>query len=351
VKIQVELNAGVPDRVRRALAAVREVEVSDGLDSRISIEGRDRPLTILSRPQPTPDPDQAARDLARHLPRGSLGLVVAPSIPRRERESIEEAGLSWCDGRGAMHVAWPGVLVHIDHGAGRHAPSKSANGVTGLGPAGIRALQVLLGADEDDWTVSRLAERAAISVGQAHNVFRALEENRLVETTGKGPRQRRVITDRRAALDWLATIDRARRRPEAAATYLYGRTNQEVLARFAERAGEAGLPYAVTAAAGSHLLGVPVMSNVVVAQVRVGVLDATDALQRLELEHLDAEDAGRGMNLELWTDTGELGTFGATDVEGIRVAPKIRVWLDMARQGGRNDDAAQLFREQVLERS
>ena len=61
--------------------------------------------------------------------------------------------------------------------------------------------------------------------------------------------------------------------------------------------------------------------------------------------------AGRGMNLELWTDTGELGTYGAGEAAGIRIAPPVRIWLDIARQGGRNDDAAQLFREQVLERT
>lgn len=352
MKVTLEVDSEVPGRLRRTLAGVRDVELVDGHGTRVRVDGRDRPLVLLPRPQATiTDDGTAARDLARRVPRGTVGLVVGSSIPQRERDALEAAGLSWCDGRGALHVSWPGVLVHIDHAGRRPARSSPTTDTSGLGPAGIRAVQVLLRDTEGEWTVSRLAHEGAISVGHAHKVFRTLEQNRLLATHGRGPQQRRVITDRRGALDWLAAIDGSRRRPDAAATYLYARTGEQLLSRLAERARDAGVPYAVTAAAASQLLGAPVLTNIVVTQVRVAVPRAADAVFALGLEHLEAEDAGRGMNLELWSDTGELGTFGATDVDGIRVAPAIRVWLDMARQGGRNADAAQLFREQVLERA
>lgn len=196
-----------------------------------------------------------------------------------------------------------------------------------------------------------MAERAEISVGQAHNVLRAVEQQRLVHTVGKGPKQRRLIDDPRAALDWLAVVDGARRRSPAAATYLYARTEAEVARRSAERAAEAGVAYAVTGAAGSSLLGVPVLSRIVVTQIRVAGLQPSAALARLDLEDLGADEAGRGMNLEVWADLGEVGTFGASEMDGVRVAPPVRVWLDLLRQGGRNVDAAQLFREQALERA
>jgi hypothetical protein len=350
VKVQVELQPDTADRYWRALAAIPGIVVAPGARNRIgTAEGKLRPLTLLPRPQLDGDAVASASQLARIVPRGAVGVVAAGAIPKRERDALEAVGLSWCDGRGAVHLAWPGTLIHIDQ-AGRR-PKREPVAAAGLGPAGIRAVQVLLGTDDDEWTVSRLAREAAISVGQAHKVFKALEAERLLTTHGKGPQQRRRITDRRAALDWLATVDLARRRPDAAAAYLYARTPDQLLKRFAERAADAGLPYAVTGAAGSRLLGVPVLSQIVVAHIRVGVLNAVDALSRLGLENLDAEDAGRGMNLELWTDSGELGTFGASDANGVQVAPPVRVWLDLARQSGRSADAAQLFREQVLERA
>lgn len=347
MKVTIELEPGTPDRYRDALAGAPRTKVLPGDRNRVGVDGNFRPLVFLPRPHIDGDVE-AAVELARGVPPGTVGMIASIMIPERERDALEAAGLSWCDGRGALHLTWPGTLIHIDH-SGR-GPRRGRTEPAKLGPTGIRAVQVLLATD-GEWTVSRLSRDAAISVGQAHNVFKALEAERLLSSTGKGPQQRRRITDRRGAMDWLATVDLARRRPKAAATYLYARTPEEMLQRFAQRASDAGLPYAVTGAAASQLLGVPVFSQLVVSHIRVGGIHADTALHRLGLEQLDAEDAGRGMNLELWTDTGELGTFSAQDVNGVRVAPPVRVWLDLARQGGRGADAAQLFREQVLERT
>lgn len=351
MKVFVELGAHAP-APRRVLEGVRDIEVVGGADDRIRVDGAERPLVILPRPDrgPAADLEVGVDDLARRVPPDAVGLVVAGTIPAAEREAIERAGLSWCDGRGALHLAWPGTYVHVDRSVRRPEQPKP-KGAEGIGPASIRAVQVLLGSDQEAWTVSQLAQAAAVSVGQAHTVLRVLERNQLLRREGKGPSQRSTVTDRRAALDWLRTVDRARRRPAAAATYIYGRTPDDEMRNFAALADEAGLPYAVTGAAASNLMGMPVLTRVPVAHVRVGGLDAPDALHRLGLEHLDAEGVARGMNLELWTDVGELGTFGAQEWDGVKVAPPVRVWLDIGREGGRGEDAAQMFREHILERA
>lgn len=352
MNVTVALEPAELDRYRRVLNSVPEINLVEGTKPLVTIGDQAQPLMLLPRPPAGSNLDLAACHLAETVPDRTIGLVAARSIPYKERDALEAAGLSWCDGRGALHLYWPGTLVHVDHSSRRLAASDSAGGdEPRLGPAGIRAVQVLLASQDDEWTINRLAEEAAISVGQAHNVFRAMEQHRLVHPAGKGPKQRRVIDDRRAALDWLAAVDGARRRPSAAATYLYARNENEIARRFAQRAVEAGVNYAVTGAAASNLLGVPALNRIVVTQIRVSGLQPVEALVRLDLEHLEAEDAGRGMNVGLWSDIGEVGTFGAADIDGVRVAPPIRVWLDLQRQGGRNLDAAQLFREQTLERA
>ena len=352
MKVTIRLEPAELDRCGRIFAAVPDVDVRADARARVMADGQHRPLLVLPRPPSGSDAGVVARRPANTVPSRAVGLVAARTIPYKERDAIEAAGLSWCDGRGALHLRWPGTLVHIDHGGRRLATSeRTGQDEPRLGPAGIRAVQVLLASPQDEWTVNRLAERAEISVGQAHNVLRAMEQKRLIHAVGNGPKQRRVIDDRRTALDWLAVIDGARRRPPAAATYLYARTEAELARRFAERAAETGVVYAVTGAAGASLLGVPVLSRIVITQIRVSGLPPIDALARLGLEHLEADNAGRGMNVDVWADIGEVGTFGASEVDGVRVAPPIRVWLDLQRQGGRNVDAAQLFREQVLERA
>lgn len=348
MKVRIELEPEAPERYRRVLAAIPQVQLQQGSRNRIGVDRQLRPLTLFPRPQPGADQASVA-SLAQRVTHDGVGMVVASTIPERERKLLEAMGLSWCDGRGAIHIAWPGTLIHIESHARR--ARATSTGTEKLGPVGLRAVQVLLASPDDAWTVSRLAREASASTGQAHTVFKALEAERLIVTTGKGPNQRRHVADHRAALDWLAGLDLARRRPESAAAYLYARTPEQLLSRFAERATQAGVQYAATAAAGCQLLGFPVLNQLIVAQIRVSVLTASQTLERMGLECLDAEEAGRGINLELWTDTGELGTYGAREMNGVRVAPPIRVWLDLARQRGRSADAAQLFREQVLERA
>lgn len=130
---------------------------------------------------------------------------------------------------------------------------------------------------------------------------------------------------------------------------MYARTFDDLIKRFVQSASEAKLTYALTATSGAVALGHAVLTNPVMLQARVSPLNAVQSLGLLGLERLDGEEAGRGMNLELWTDTGELGTFRSEDAGRARVAPRVRIWLDMVRQGGRSADAAQLFKEQALD--
>jgi hypothetical protein len=59
--------------------------------------------------------------------------------------------------------------------------------------------------------------------------------------------------------------------------------------------------------------------------------------------------------LELWADTGNLGTFDALRVCGVNVAHPIRVWLDLAGNDDRCTDdryteVAHRFRARVVDR-
>jgi hypothetical protein len=49
----------------------------------------------------------------------------------------------------------------------------------------------------------------------------------------------------------------------------------------------------------------------------------------------------------MWTDTGRLGTLGAQLEGGVRLAPKVRIYLD-SQSEPRGEDVAVQFREQVL---
>ncbi len=348
VKGKVQLSSEVPPLLRAAFASIPELEVATGSDEFVELGGFRRRIRIIPKPSGLSAALETEEPL---LPPDTTGIVIARSLTGAERASIEDAGLSWCDSRGAIHLVWPGVYFHVDRE--RRAPSKAVRqSHPGVGLASIRGIQAMLAEPEAPWTVAQLARAAALSNGQAHNILTTLEANRLMRTEGRGPKQRRFVRDRGETLEWLADIERTRRRPQSVASYLYARTFEDLIDRFADRAESVKLSYALTAGAGATALGHRVLTNPIVLQVRVGHIDPLHALDLLGLAPLEAEDAGRGMNIDLWADVGELGTFAAEAVHRravpVRVAPRVRIWLDMIRLGGRDADAAALFKEQAL---
>jgi hypothetical protein len=341
-----KLGQDVPARFRRALESSGRLTVAAGDISLLAVDGLCRPLVLLPRPSPH-DPEQAVHDLAASIPPGHIGVVVGSGIPVAERTLLEEAGLSWCDERGAVHFEWPGVLVHIDGVSKRVGASRST---PGIGPVGIRAVQTLLEAPSDDWTTTKLADDAGVSLGQAHKVLNVLDEEHLLETLGRGRLQRRRISDYRGLLDWLSVSEHARRKPLSIPVFLYARTPDELFQRLSERAQRAGVSVAVTGLAASHILGFTLVSTLSISHVRVHLASLEEAVEQLGFERLSRDDTGRGSNIELWLDSGGVGTHRARDIHGVPVAPDVRIWLDMLREGGRTTDAATHFREVVLER-
>ncbi|WP_431075181.1 hypothetical protein [Microbacterium phyllosphaerae] len=308
----------------------------------VTVGGSHTPLRVVERAAGTPDPES--------IPPGFVGLVIDRSISRDDRERLEQSGLSWWDLRGAVHLQFDNLLVHIDRTPARSgAPARSQH--PHLGPVGTRAAQTLLIRDDvAQWSVSELSALADVSVGQAHTVLTRLEDLGFVESIGRGRSKKRLIGDREGALDWLRTSESRLRTPSASQSYLYARNEMDLVRKFDALAGRAGIRYAVTSSMGARLWGVPVTTSVI-TRVRVDTNDLDAARETMGLPFLDADEAGRGANVELWSDKGEVGTHDAVDIDGVSVAPQIRVWLDLARQGGRYEDGADLLREQIIERT
>lgn len=345
MEITAALRPDTAERVVAVLSAIPEVRLIYDESDWVAVGGKSRHVVLLPRPPSGADRHWALTAMAEEVPRGATGLVVALSLPQDTREALESASLSWCDARGSIHLEYPGVYVHIDRTSRRLAMERPSLSLS-LGVAGIRTVQTIIENPEVEWSVARLADAADVSVGQAHKVLNLMRDNRLIESSGRGPNQRRVLTDRSGALDWLEQIDGTRRRPTSEPAYLYARTANELLVRFDGIARNAGVEYAVTGAAAAQLMGVPVLSRVTVAQIRVDD-EPYRVVERMGLEGLRSGEKG---NIELLGDVGGLGTHNRTEIEGIDVAPAVRVWLDLSRLGGRGPDAAEIFRRRVLER-
>ncbi|RKH10505.1 hypothetical protein D7V97_13535 [Corallococcus sp. CA053C] len=269
----------------------------------------------------------------------AIPLLVGAFLSQRIREALEARDASYLDASGHLHLVAPGVFIHL--GGGRSAPNVKQPGQGTLGVHGVRAIQTLLG-EQAPVSVSQLAERAALSVGQTHRVLTRLEEVGLVRTSGRGPAKRRTVRERTELLDWLQTQTSATRRERSLQVALYARRPEDLWLHSSTKLSKAGIPHALTGAAAASVFGIG-PTSVPLSRVRI----SPEVPLSQAAEALGAEVTERGANLTLLQDTGRVGCQSATHQDGILVAPPVRIYLD-ARSERRGEDIAQRFREEVL---
>lgn len=335
----IDLDGTAPERVRAILAALPRLRVRQGDQPLLRVDGRTFPIMLMGGIAPFA---HATSPLVREVAGPDrLPLVVAERLLANVRIELEEAGVSYADGTGAVHIEVPGFFLHVEPRLG------GRDGVLppprGLGAVAVRLIQVLLLEPAREWTVVDLAQAGGTSVGQAHNVLTRLDEEGFIAELRDGRTRRRRITNPTDLLDWLARVPAARKIHRRLTTYLYAPDPDALLTRLSHNAHNATIPWAVTGAAGAHAMGVKAVTALPIVTVRVAAKPGlNEAAKALGLEPVDS-----GPNVVLLADVGDVGTRGALFNGPVAIAPAVRIWLDMLGEP-RGEDAAALFREAVI---
>ena len=279
----------------------------------------------------------------QHAGNGQLALIVAERLPTHVRDHLEQAGWSYVDATGAVHLQAPGLLVHIERSAG--ARKGTVPPPKGLGVVAVRIVQHLLDEPDKEWAVTGLAAAADASAGQAHNLLARLDAGGFLRQRRHGRSVLSRLTNPTAALDWLTQVPAAGKLHERLTAYGYASNPDELVTRLAHDAHQHNVEWAVTGAAAVSLWGTQqLVTALPVVMIRIHPeLRLPEAADRLGLEPVDS-----GHNLLLVRDVGQLATQPPIPRNGpVAMAPKVRVYLDMLTES-RGTDAADLFRETVL---
>jgi hypothetical protein len=132
-------------------------------------------------------PEHAVRaDAAFHQPddRSAVRVVVADRIGEQARQALQDAGWSWLDLRGTLHVQGPGILVHTQVPSAWERPGPR-NPLAS--PAGLAVACALLSRPADEHTVRGLARRLGRAPSTVSEVLKALKEDSLVEGVTNRP--------------------------------------------------------------------------------------------------------------------------------------------------------------------
>lgn len=339
-QVTLELDKTVPPSTQAILADIPGIQVKPNMpESRLRVDGTSVPLAVASG-RPWPLAQATAPLLAHWGGPEKLTLVVADRLPEHVRRELEKAGCAYADGTGAAHFDVPGVLLHVE---GRPSRRQQGTSPKGLGVVGVRAVQTLLADPTRDWSVPVLSNASACSIGEAHRVFRILEEIGLVMAVGKARSLRRHVDKPGELLDWLSLVPAARRVRESLDVFLYSRDPSALTTYICKYALDAELVYAFTGAAAARIWGAGATTSIPVTMIRIHPdTPLSEAASKLHSEHVE-----RGANIRLVRDYGELGTHDRAWNGPAAIAQKARVWLDMLGET-RGEDAAALFRESAI---
>lgn len=279
------------------------------------------------------------RQIREILDRGTdrPDVVAARRLLPGAREALSAAGIGWVDESGAAEIATGGIIVSR---SGR--PSTTAERSSRWTSAVLSVAEALLcgtGA-----TVSAIQSTTGLSTGSSVNALRTLSElGLLTSSIGRGPSSGRRVADPDALLDAYA-VAAASLAPSLSVRV--GVTWQDIVegvAGLGRRLDGAGIDWALTGAAGAALIA-PLLTNITTAGMYV------DANTIAQLEAIAREmdlrpiDGGRLTLRPFPTRTARLL---ASTTQGVRVVPWPRLFVDLAGEGVRGEEAAEHLRETI----
>jgi hypothetical protein len=262
-------------------------------------------------------------------PLDEVPTLCSRVISERVAELCRAQGISYLDEAGNCRLSAPGFFLQVE---GRK-PVRAANRAH-IDPFAVkssRIARVLLGSPRRGWQLQELADEAQVSIGLVAKVKRALLEQAFVEE-----RDRRLhLRDSKGLLDaWAAAYEPKGNRIAAYVMQKAGEAER----RIAHWCAENGVRSALTDLAGAWRLAPSVRYQQ--SSIYVEGNDETDNINNL-IQGLGVKRVDSGANVILAVPEDAFVFYQSRTMDGIDVVSPLQLYLDLRRQTGRGEEAAQ----------
>jgi len=260
-------------------------------------------------------------------------LIAAHYIGPEGQRLCREAGVGYLDLAGNAFLRFDGVL--IDRRSGQRPARAKARLRRLFSPKSSRIVRVLLNQSDQEWTLTRLATEASISVRTAHLVINALEEKDFVDKRRGAIR----LAKPGPLLDLWAEnyrVDQHRRHT----FYSFIRSPRELASKLAAEAAAQRVSFALTLHAGAALVAPFVRYSDVHAYI------AGDIDRFVKALDLRPVESGGGVHLLTPNDQGVF--YGTRTIEDIPVVCNPQLYLDLLHYPARGREQAEELRRQKL---
>jgi hypothetical protein len=258
-------------------------------------------------------------------------VFIAPYISPAAAEICEQAGVGYIDFSGNCRLCFQEIYIEKTGNPNVFAEKRDLRSL--YSPKAENVLRVLLSDPGKAWKIQELADESGVSVGQVAKVKNLLLNREwLREADGMA-----LSEPERLLSEWVENYNFRKNRVR---DYYSLKSVAEIEVDLAELCKEEKLTYALTSFSGAARLAPAVRYQRVFAYVEETEKDVASLLNWKEVPS--------GANVSLLTPYDEGIFSGSQDIDSIRIASPIQIYLDLKTYRGRGEEAADMLLEQVI---
>jgi hypothetical protein len=276
----------------------------------------------------------AVNQLLRYLDKHPQAYAVfaAPYISPKSAQICNDEGIGHVDLAGNCRLSFGKVYIEK---TGNPNPFSEKRDLRSMySPKATRVLRVLLSNPKTTWRLQALSVEAQTSLGLAAKVKKLLADR---EWITEGETGVRLVAPEALLLKWA---DNYTYRRNTVRNFYSLKTVPELEVHAAKVLAKEGVRYALTGFSGADRTAPFVRYSKMTAYVDES---HEDVAHLLNLKRVSS-----GANVTLMTPYDEGVYYGSREIDDIRVASPIQIYLDLLSEGGRGKEAADELMERVI---
>lgn len=259
-------------------------------------------------------------------------LFIAPYISAKAADICLSEGVGYLDLSGNCLLSFDRIFIHKKDYPNKFKEKRKINSL--FTPKAERILRVLLCNPKKEWKIQELAKASGVSLGQASNVKKMLEDREFLAGKRGGFRLKQPASLLR---EWAKNYDYRKNRVQEFFSLM---SVMYIEKAFAAYCNKKKVKYALTGFSGAARISSAIRYD-------TAMIYAAD-MPREAFSELSLKEVRNGGNLILFTPYDD-GVFnGASSVEDIRITSDIQQYLDLQSYRGRGEKMAEILYKRIV---
>ena len=319
---------------------VSEVYLDSGVqaDLAVKIESPDGVKQLIAEVKGSGQPRlarQAVNQMLRYKGKVSdaFFVFIAPYISPKSAEICRSEGVGYIDLSGNCLLSFDKIFIQKKDYPNQFREKRDLKSL--YSPKAERILRVLLCNPGKDWKIKELAGESSVSLGQASNVKKILQDRELLSRKRGG-----FSLEQPGSLlrEWAENYDYRKHRIQEFYSLM---SIMDIEKAFAAYCNKNKVPYALTGLSGAARIAPVVRYN-------KAMVYAAD-IPEVAFSELSLKMVKSGGNLLLINPYEDGVFYGSSRADDIQVASKIQLYLDLKGVRGRGEEAAEMLFEKIVE--